>query len=206
MLQAAGVSERAAAEGIAGCQGVPGRMEAVDEGQDFLALVDYAHTPDALAAVLSSLRPDAARRLILVVGCGGDRDPTKREPMGSVAAERADVLIVTDDNPRSEDPVAIRAAMVAGAEAVDPSTRAVVLDIGGRAAAIRRAVALAGKGDIVLVAGKGHETGQEIAGQVEPFDDRSVLVDTLRDRRTMTGVSNPAAAKPEDHLRLEEER
>jgi UDP-N-acetylmuramoyl-L-alanyl-D-glutamate--2,6-diaminopimelate ligase len=180
MLHTAGVPDAAAAEGLTSCAGVPGRMEPVETGQAFLALVDYAHTPDALAAVLSSVRPDAAGKVIVVVGCGGDRDATKRPAMGRVSAELADVLIVTDDNPRTEDPAGIRAAVVAGAETVPLDVRALVIEVPGRAEAIARGVAAAVSGDVVVVAGKGHETGQEVAGTVEPFDDRVVLADTLR--------------------------
>jgi UDP-N-acetylmuramoyl-L-alanyl-D-glutamate--2,6-diaminopimelate ligase len=206
MLHVAGVPDGAAAEGIRRCRGVPGRMDVVDEGQAFLALVDYAHTPDALAAVLASLRPEATGQLILVVGCGGDRDPTKRPSMGRIAAQFADLLIVTDDNPRSEDPGSIRAAVMAGAEGVAPAERARVIEIAGRTDAIRRAVGAASPGDVVLVAGKGHEAGQEVDGHVQPFDDRTVLVDTLRSRRAPTDGVGPIGAHPEDLLQPEEER
>jgi UDP-N-acetylmuramoyl-L-alanyl-D-glutamate--2,6-diaminopimelate ligase len=165
------------AAAIARSPGVPGRLERVDVGQDFLAVVDYAHKPDALAAALEALRPLTTGRLILVVGAGGDRDAGKRPLMGAVGAELADVLVVTDDNPRSEDPHAIRSAVVAGARDVPPTERAEVVEIGSRREAIRHALALAAAGDTVLVAGKGHETGQEVgAGEdrvVHPFDDRA---------------------------------
>jgi UDP-N-acetylmuramoyl-L-alanyl-D-glutamate--2,6-diaminopimelate ligase len=165
------------AAAIARSPGVPGRLERVDVGQDFLAVVDYAHKPDALAAALEALRPLTTGRLILVVGAGGDRDAGKRPLMGAVGAELADVLVVTDDNPRSEDPHAIRSAVVAGARDVPPTERAEVVEIGSRREAIRQALALAAAGDTVLVAGKGHETGQEVgAGEdrvVHPFDDRA---------------------------------
>jgi UDP-N-acetylmuramoyl-L-alanyl-D-glutamate--2,6-diaminopimelate ligase len=156
--------------------GVPGRLERVDAGQDFLAVVDYAHKPDALTAALTALRPLTSGRLILVVGAGGDRDTGKRPLMGAIGAELADVLVVTDDNPRSEDPHAIRSAVVAGAREVAAAERAEIVEIGSRHEAIRHAVGLARTGDTVLVAGKGHERGQEVgAGEdrvVHPFDDR----------------------------------
>ena len=166
------------AEGLASVAGVPGRLEPVDAGQDFLALVDYAHKPDAVAAVLSSLRTRTAGRLVVVIGAGGDRDRGKRPLMGEVAGRLADVLVVTDDNPRSEDPAAIRAEVLAGARA----GTAEVHEIGDRAEAIRRAVSLAVAGDCVVVAGKGHETGQEVAGTVHPFDDRVELRQALTER------------------------
>ena len=182
-LDAAGVDVEAAAAGLATTAGVPGRMERVDAGQDFLALVDYAHKPDAVEAVLSAVRPATTGRLVLVIGAGGDRDPGKRPLMGEVAPRLADVLVVTDDNPRSEDPAAIRAAVLAGA-----AGPADVVEIGDRAAAIAHAVALAAAGDTVVVAGKGHESGQEIAGVVHPFDDRDVVRAAVR-ARTPSGSS-----------------
>jgi UDP-N-acetylmuramoyl-L-alanyl-D-glutamate--2,6-diaminopimelate ligase len=179
-------AERVAAA-IAKSSGVPGRLERVDRGQDFLAVVDYAHKPDALTAALDALRPLTRGRLILVVGAGGDRDAGKRPLMGAIGAELADVLVVTDDNPRGEDPHAIRAAVVAGALDVPAAERAEVVEIGSRREAIRHAVALAATGDTVLVAGKGHETGQEIGvGEdrvVHPFDDRDEVRAALEARR-----------------------
>jgi UDP-N-acetylmuramoyl-L-alanyl-D-glutamate--2,6-diaminopimelate ligase len=177
-----GLDARAVADGIAASGGVPGRLERVDAGQDFLALVDYAHKPDAVTAALETLRPLTAGRLVVVIGAGGDRDPGKRPIMGEIAARLADVLVLTDDNPRTEDPAAIRAALMAGVEAVPAPERAEVHDCGGRREAIRLAVSLAGPGDTVVVAGKGHETGQEIAGTVHPFDDRAVLLEELTAR------------------------
>jgi UDP-N-acetylmuramoyl-L-alanyl-D-glutamate--2,6-diaminopimelate ligase len=151
---------------------VPGRLEEIDRGQDFLALVDYAHKPGALRAVLTTLlRP--GRRLAVVFGAGGDRDPGKRGPMGGVAAELADLVVVTDDNPRSEDPAAIRREILAGA--AERGGAAQVVEIGDRRAAIRHAVHWAAPGDVVLVAGKGHETGQRAGAEVRPFDDRVEL-------------------------------
>jgi UDP-N-acetylmuramoyl-L-alanyl-D-glutamate--2,6-diaminopimelate ligase len=159
--------------------GVPGRLEQVDAGQGFLAVVDYAHKPDAVTAALHALRPLTRGRLVVVLGAGGDRDPGKRPLMGETAARLADVLVVTDDNPRTEDPGAIRAELIAGARRVDAAERAELHEEGDRRSAIRRAVGLAGPGDTVVVAGKGHETGQEIAGTVHPFDDRVVLREEL---------------------------
>ncbi|MCK2240256.1 MULTISPECIES: UDP-N-acetylmuramoyl-L-alanyl-D-glutamate--2,6-diaminopimelate ligase [unclassified Crossiella] len=174
-LHAAGVPDAAIIEGLSSVD-VPGRMERVVRGQDFTAVVDYSHKPGAVAAVLDSVREQAKdSRIIVVLGCGGDRDSAKRALMGEAATRRAELTIVTDDNPRTEDPAAIRAAMLAGALAVPESERGEVIEIGDRGAAIREAVRRAGPGDVVVVAGKGHETGQEINGVVQPFDDRQVL-------------------------------
>lgn len=178
LLDAVGVPVDAALQGIATTV-VPGRMEPVEAGQPFVAAVDYAHTPDAVATALAALRSATTGRLITVLGCGGDRDPGKRAAMGAAAAEGSDVLVVTDDNPRSEDPATIRAAMLAGALDVPEDRRAEVHEIGDRRAAIAAAVRLARPGDTVLVAGKGHETGQDVAGTVHPFDDRAVLREVL---------------------------
>ncbi len=155
---------------------VPGRMEQVDRGQDFLAVVDYAHTPEAVGRALEALRPLTRGRLIVVLGGGGDRDRAKRPLMGAAAARGADLVVVTDDNPRSEDPAAIRAGIVAGVRRVAGIES---LDIGDRREAMAEAVHRAGPGDTVLVAGRGHEPGQEIAGVMHPFDDRSVLAELL---------------------------
>ncbi|ACV80222.1 UDP-N-acetylmuramyl-tripeptide synthetase [Nakamurella multipartita DSM 44233] len=154
---------------------VPGRMERVDAGQDFLAVVDYAHKPGAVAAVLDAIGQGLAGPLIVVLGAGGDRDTGKRPMMGAESAARADVLIVTDDNPRSERPADIRAQVLAGAAPVADRRPCQVLEIGDRRAAIRRAVQLAGTGGAVVIAGKGHEQGQEIDGVVHPFSDRDEL-------------------------------
>ena len=156
---------------------VPGRLEPVDEGQEFAVLVDYAHTPDGLENVLRAARGlSDAGRVLVVFGAGGDRDRGKRPLMGAVAAELADVAIVTSDNPRSEDPEAIVAEVLAGAG--DRATAVV-----DRHEAIAHAVALARPGDVVVVAGKGHEHGQEFAGgRREPFDDVAVARQALRDR------------------------
>jgi UDP-N-acetylmuramoyl-L-alanyl-D-glutamate--2,6-diaminopimelate ligase len=175
LLDAVGVPVETALAGVADTV-VPGRMEPVDAGQPFVAVVDYAHTPDAVATALAALRGSTPGRVITVLGCGGDRDPGKRPAMGAAAAAGSDVLVVTDDNPRSEEPAAIRAAMLAG---VPADRRPAVVEIGDRRAAIAEAVARARPGDTLLVAGKGHETGQEIAGVVTPFDDREVLREAL---------------------------
>jgi UDP-N-acetylmuramoyl-L-alanyl-D-glutamate--2,6-diaminopimelate ligase len=178
LLDAVGVPVETALAGIAGTV-VPGRMEPVEAGQPFVAVVDYAHTPDAVATALAALRGATQGRLITVLGCGGDRDPGKRPGMGAAAAEGSDVLVVTDDNPRSEDPAVIRAAMLAGVQDVPRDRRAEVHEIAGRRNALAAGVSLARPGDVLLVAGKGHETGQEIAGTVHPFDDRDVLREVL---------------------------
>lgn len=175
----AGLDPRLVADGIARSGGVPGRLEQVDAGQDFLAVVDYAHKPDAVEAALAALRPLTRGRLLLVLGAGGDRDTGKRPVMGEIAARLSDVLVVTDDNPRTEDPAAIRAAMLAGAREVHGAE---VIEIGDRRTAIRRAVAMARTGDTVVIAGKGHETGQEVQGTVQPFDDRDELRAALAER------------------------
>jgi UDP-N-acetylmuramoyl-L-alanyl-D-glutamate--2,6-diaminopimelate ligase len=171
LLDALGIPAELSLDGLA-LTVVPGRMEPVDAGQPFVAVVDYAHTPDAVATALDALRQATTGRLITVLGCGGDRDAGKRPEMGRVAAERSDVLVVTDDNPRSENPAAIRAAMLAG---IPEGARAEVLEVGDRRAAITEAVRRARPGDAVLVAGKGHETEQEAGGRTSPFDDRDVL-------------------------------
>ena len=167
------VDEDAVAEGIRAVAGVPGRFEAVDEGQGFAVVVDYAHKPDALAAVLRAARPLGEGKLAVVFGAGGDRDRSKRPEMGRVARELADTVIVTSDNPRSEDPLEIIGEVLQGAGTdveVDPDRRS----------AIETAIGRAGDGDVIVIAGKGHEQGQEIAGVVHPFDDRAVARAALR--------------------------
>ncbi len=171
---AAGADPVLLARGIATAE-VPGRMQRVDRGQDFLALVDYAHKPAAVAALLDAVRAQIPGRLLVVLGCGGDRDTTKRPLMGAHAARRADLLVVTDDNPRSEDPAAIRASMLTGA-AVGPAE---VVEIGDRAEAIAYAVRRARPGDAVVVAGKGHESAQEVQDVKRPFVDADVLAALL---------------------------
>jgi UDP-N-acetylmuramoyl-L-alanyl-D-glutamate--2,6-diaminopimelate ligase len=169
-----GIPDEAIAAGIERVEGVPGRFEEVREGQPFTVIVDYSHTPDSLENALRTARELTRGRLICVFGCGGDRDREKRPVMGRIAAELSDVAVLTSDNPRSEDPLAILAEVAAGAPAgsleVEPDRRT----------AIARAVELGRDGDVVLIAGKGHEQGQEIAGEVLPFDDREVARDALR--------------------------
>jgi UDP-N-acetylmuramoyl-L-alanyl-D-glutamate--2,6-diaminopimelate ligase len=171
---------------------VPGRMEPVRGGQPFLAVVDYSHKPAAVEGALAALRPLTSGKLIVVLGCGGDRDRAKRPLMGEIAARGTELLIVTDDNPRSEDPALIRQAMLAGALAVPDGERGQVREVGDRAAAIAAAVAAAEAGDTVLVAGKGHETGQEVRGVITPFDDREVLFDMINSRFSSPGRPNSA--------------
>ena len=168
------IDEDEVAAGIRAVEGVPGRFEAVDEGQPFAVVVDYAHTPDSLDIVLQAARDLGDGRVICVFGAGGDRDREKRPVMGAVAARRADVVIVTSDNPRSEDPLAIIQDVLQGAGMdveIDPDRRS----------AIQRAVSSAGEGDVVVIAGKGHEQGQEAAGVVVRFDDREVAREALRE-------------------------
>ncbi|WP_408607461.1 UDP-N-acetylmuramoyl-L-alanyl-D-glutamate--2,6-diaminopimelate ligase [Kitasatospora mediocidica] len=178
-LVTAGLTPEDAAAGIAAVPGVPGRLERVDAGQDFVAVVDYAHKPDALRAVLESLREVTKGRLHVVVGCGGDRDPHKRAPMGAIAASLADTAVLTSDNPRSEDGLAILASMLTGAADVPEAERGAVLVVPDRAEAIASAVARAHAGDTVLVAGKGHELGQYVRDEIRPFDDREVLREAI---------------------------
>lgn len=180
VLDAVGVSPEQAAPGLRDAQ-VPGRLEPVDRGQGFLALVDYAHKPGALRAVLETLRVNSTGRLAVVFGAGGNRDPGKRAPMGAVAAELADLVVVTDDNPRDEEPADIRAAIVAGAAASGGAAQ--VVEVGDRRDAIRHAVAWAKPGDTVLIAGKGHEAGQTARGETRPFDDRAELAAALGEGR-----------------------
>jgi UDP-N-acetylmuramoyl-L-alanyl-D-glutamate--2,6-diaminopimelate ligase len=168
-LVAAGVDPAAAAAGIGALDTVPGRMERVDAGQPFTALVDYAHTPGAVTSLLATLRPLTPGRLVIVIGCGGDRDRAKRPLIAAAAASGADLAVFTSDNPRSEDPDDILAEMIRGLEpggwVVEPDRRS----------AIALAVHGLGAGDTVVVAGKGHETGQERVGRVTDFDDRAQL-------------------------------
>ena len=174
-----GVDPYVAATAIGDCAGVPGRMERIRAGQDFLVLVDYAHTPDAVGRAIGAAREAVTGEVIVVLGCGGDRDRDKRPLMGEVAAREADVLVITDDNPRAEPPELIRAAIMEGARRVPSADRAVVHDEGDRRDAIIRAVRSAGPSDCVLLLGKGHEQGQEAAGVVTPFDDRLVVREAL---------------------------
>ena len=180
LLVAAGVDPLVAADGIASCEGVPGRMERVpdpDHTRGLLAFVDYAHTPDAVARAVSAARDGARGKVVVVLGAGGDRDPHKRPAMGEAAGRGADVVVVTDDNPRSEDPAEIRSAILDGAYAAGSAQ---VIEVGDRLRAIHVAVhAYCAPGDVLLVLGKGHELGQEIDGVVTPFDDRLVLAGAL---------------------------
>ncbi|MBO0875269.1 MAG: UDP-N-acetylmuramoyl-L-alanyl-D-glutamate--2,6-diaminopimelate ligase [Pseudonocardia sp.] len=185
-LDLVGVPAGTAAEGMARVN-VPGRLERVDAGQPYLAVVDYAHKPGAVAALLDTLRArleDAGDggRLLVVLGCGGDRDAAKRPLMGAEAARRAELLVVTDDNPRGEEPAVIRAAMRAGALAAPPLGE--VIEIGDRRDAIAAAVARARAGDVLVVAGKGHETGQLAHGVRRPFSDVDELTAAIRAHRS----------------------
>jgi UDP-N-acetylmuramoyl-L-alanyl-D-glutamate--2,6-diaminopimelate ligase len=195
-LVEAGIGLQDAVAGVAACPGVPGRLERVDpgDGQDFTILVDYSHKPAAVEAALRALRPVTQGKLTIVLGCGGDRDRAKRPLMGAAAASFADVAILTSDNPRTEDPLAILAAMLDGAKDVDPARRAHVIMEPDRAAAIRLAVAGADKGDVVLVAGKGHERGQYVNGQVIPFDDRQVAAEAAAEIAAVGCVSGQESA------------
>ena len=170
-----GLDVSAAAVGIGQVAAVAGRMERIPNDLGFTVVVDYAHKPDAVAATLEALRPVTRGRLVIVLGAGGDRDQGKRHLMGEIAARLADVLVVTDDNPRTEDPAAIRAEIVAGAR----SGGADVRERGDRRAAIEDTLRAAEAGDTVLFAGKGQETGLEVAGAVLPFDDREVAREVL---------------------------
>jgi UDP-N-acetylmuramoyl-L-alanyl-D-glutamate--2,6-diaminopimelate ligase len=192
-----GVHPATAVSGVAACPGVPGRLERVEAGQDFTVLVDYSHKPGAVEAVLAALRPVTGGRLTIVLGCGGDRDSAKRPLMGSAAARLADVAILTSDNPRSEDPLAILAEMLDGALAVGQRDRARIIVEPDRAAAIGLAVTMADKGDVVVVAGKGHELGQYIGRAIIPFDDREVAAEAIARR---AGAAAPAwPAEPPEH-------
>jgi UDP-N-acetylmuramoyl-L-alanyl-D-glutamate--2,6-diaminopimelate ligase len=175
-LVTAGIEPDRAREGIAALATIPGRMESIDAGQPFIVVVDYAHTPEAVASLLGGarrlIRP--AGRVIVVLGCGGDRDRAKRPKMGAAAAAGADLSVFTNDNPRSEDPQVILAAMVEGV----PAGADVVVEP-DRRLAIELAVSQARPGDVVVIAGKGHEQGQEIADRVIPFDDRVVVREVL---------------------------
>jgi UDP-N-acetylmuramoyl-L-alanyl-D-glutamate--2,6-diaminopimelate ligase len=167
------VEEEDIAAGVTALRGVPGRFEAIDEGQSFTVLVDYAHTPDSLDNVLRTARDFADGRVLVVFGAGGDRDRGKRPLMGRIAADLADVVLVTSDNPRGEEPLAIIQDILQGSGMdveIDPDRRS----------AIARAVSLAEPGDVVVIAGKGHEQGQEIGAEKLPFDDREVAREALR--------------------------
>jgi UDP-N-acetylmuramoyl-L-alanyl-D-glutamate--2,6-diaminopimelate ligase len=178
-----GIDDGSIVEGIARLAGVPGRFEAIDAGQPFQVLVDYAHTPDSLENILQAGRDLSDARLIVVFGCGGDRDRGKRPLMGEVATRLADLAVITSDNPRTEPPEEIMAQIEVGARrgggafALEPDRRA----------AIRQALAEAGPGDVVVIAGKGHETGQQFGDRTVPFDDRVVATEELQ--RLIGGAS-----------------
>jgi UDP-N-acetylmuramoyl-L-alanyl-D-glutamate--2,6-diaminopimelate ligase len=177
--RALAIDDAAAVRGIEAVRGVPGRLEPIDAGQNFLLMVDYAHTPDSILSVLKAARPLTSGRLIVVFGCGGDRDHAKRPLMGAAATANADLTILTSDNPRSEDPLAIIGEIEPGARegggvfSIEPDRRA----------AIERAVGEAREGDVVIIAGKGHEPYQELAGSTIDFDDREVAREALVARR-----------------------
>ena len=173
LAMATGENPDAAIHALAGLAGVPGRLERVGEFNGGLAIVDYAHKPDALAAVLGTLRPYATARLICVFGCGGDRDKGKRPIMGAIAALKSDIAIITDDNPRSEAPALIRAEIMAAAPGAT--------EIGDRAEAIRHAVRSLGPGDVLVVAGKGHESGQIVGDRTLPFSDHDEITRAIRE-------------------------
>ena len=156
-------------------EGAPGRLERIGDVRGATVFVDYAHKPDALEKAIAALRPFVRGRLVLVFGCGGDRDPGKRPIMGEIAARCADVAIVTDDNPRSENPASIRAQILAAA----PSA----IEIGDRAAAIRAGIAMLADGDALLIAGKGHETGQIVGDKTLPFSDADEARAALKEAR-----------------------
>jgi UDP-N-acetylmuramoyl-L-alanyl-D-glutamate--2,6-diaminopimelate ligase len=185
-----GVDVEAAVAGIAACRGVPGRMEPVDAGQPFTVLVDYAHTPDSLERVLTAARrmvgTDSGRKVIVVIGCGGDRDTGKRPLMGRVAARLADLAVLTSDNSRSENPAVILAEVAGGAAVVYGARWQVIID---RREAIAAALDVAGPGDVVIIAGKGHEAYQELADRMVEFDDRVVA------RALLDAASAPGAPR-----------
>jgi len=183
-LVEAGVPLQSAVHGVGTLTGVPGRMERVTGAdEEFQAIVDYSHKPGAVESVLRSLREVTAGTLTVVLGCGGDRDRGKRPLMGEAAARLADVAVLTSDNPRSEDPLDILAAMMEGALRVPRQDRAHVIIEPDRAAAIGLAVGRARRGDVIVVAGKGHEQGQYVSGEVIPFDDREVVAAAIDARK-----------------------
>jgi UDP-N-acetylmuramoyl-L-alanyl-D-glutamate--2,6-diaminopimelate ligase len=174
-----GVELEAIARSLSAIPGVPGRVEAVNAGQAFAVIVDYAHTPDGLENVLRAIEQFAEQRIICVFGCGGDRDRSKRPLMGNIAVKYADYAIITSDNPRTEPPELILKDIEDGLikGKIDPSTYELLAD---RKAAIQKAVEMASQGDVVLIAGKGHETYQDINGIKYPFDDRKVAKEAIR--------------------------
>jgi UDP-N-acetylmuramoyl-L-alanyl-D-glutamate--2,6-diaminopimelate ligase len=162
-------------EALQRLEGAPGRLERIGDIRGASVFVDYAHKPDALEKAIAALRPFVRGRLVVVFGCGGDRDPGKRPMMGEIASRCADVAIVTDDNPRSENPVSIRAQILVAA----PSA----IEIGDRAAAIRAGAAMLRDGDALLIAGKGHETGQIVGDKTLPFSDAEEARAALEEAR-----------------------
>lgn len=173
---ALGLDPATAVRGLASLKGVSGRMERVDAGQDFTVVVDYAHTDDALKNLLETVRELQPRRILTVFGCGGDRDKTKRPLMGAVAARLSDVVVITSDNPRTEPPEAIVEDIQRGINGYRKAERHVIVD---RRDAIAKALEMAGAGDVVVIAGKGHETSQVLRDRTVPFDDRQVARDVL---------------------------
>ena len=174
MTIATGSDPKAVFAALEGLEGAKGRLELIGQRNGAPIFVDYAHKPDALAKALEALRPYAKRKLVVVFGAGGDRDQGKRPLMGAIAAERADTVIVTDDNPRSENPAAIRAAILAAAPGAT--------EIGERGEAIRSAVAALQPGDVLLVAGKGHESGQIVGDRILPFSDHEAVAAALKEK------------------------
>ncbi len=179
IVVAAGVPAGEVLQKLGDISGAPGRMQFAGEVCGAGVFIDYAHTPDAVATALAAIRPHATGRVIAILGAGGDRDKTKRPLMGAAAKQYADVVIVTDDNPRSEDPASIRAAVMKGC----PEAK----EIGDRAEAIAAGIAALHEGDVLLIMGKGHETGQQVGDQLLPFDDASVALDIVADRRKEFG-------------------
>ncbi|MEO1205862.1 MAG: UDP-N-acetylmuramoyl-L-alanyl-D-glutamate--2,6-diaminopimelate ligase [Pseudomonadota bacterium] len=177
LAHAVGLSTAQIIEGLTQLKGVPGRLDVVGEVRGGLAVIDYAHKPEALSAALDAVRPFVTGQLICVFGCGGDRDRGKRPLMGQIASDKSDVVVVTDDNPRTEVPKAIRAEILADCEGA--------IEIGDRRAAIRAGVQMLGVGDVLLVAGKGHETGQIVGDQVLPFSDHEEVAAALEDHRAV---------------------
>ena len=181
IAQTAGVELEAFLHGLEQAA-VPGRMERIDEGQPFVAVVDYAHKPAAIGAVLATLRGQVEGRIGVAVGAGGDRDSSKRPLMGAEAAKGADYVVVTDDNPRTEDPAAIRAAVLAGAR--EAGTDAEIVEVSPRGKAIDALVEWARPGDAVIVVGKGHEVGQLVGTEKLHFDDREEMRRAITERQS----------------------
>ena len=174
-----GIDPLSAANALSNAKGAPGRMESIELGQRFTAVIDYAHTPDAVSAALKAVRSSTKGRIIAVLGCGGDRDAAKRPLMGQALISGADLAIFTSDNPRSEDPLSILNQMHEGMKLTE--NHFVIVD---RSEAIKFAIENAVEGDCVLVLGKGHETGQEIKGKISPFDDRVELKNAIKSARS----------------------